>query len=83
LINSIVKTYDGEFFVGTNHGLMTYDPYNDVLQPTKLDLSNKYEIINSSIESVLIDNNKNIWLGTSSKGLIKISKKMIFIQSKT
>jgi ligand-binding sensor domain-containing protein len=23
LINSIVKTYDGEFFVGTNHGLMT------------------------------------------------------------
>ena len=75
LINSIVKTYEGEFFVGTNHGLMTYDPYNDVLQPTKLDLSNKYEIINSSIESVLIDNNKNIWLGTSSKGIIKISKK--------
>ena len=74
LINSIVKTYEGEFFVGTNHGLMTYDPYNDVLQPTKLDLSNKYEIINSSIESVVIDNNKNIWLGTSSKGLIKISK---------
>ena len=74
LINSIVKTNEGEFFVGTNHGLMTYDPYNDVLQPTKLDLSNKYEIINSSIESVVIDNNKNIWLGTSSKGLIKISK---------
>ena len=74
LINSIVKTNDGEFFVGTNHGLMTYDPYNDVLQPTKFDLSNKYEIINSSIESVVIDNNKNIWLGTSSKGIIKISK---------
>ena len=75
LINSIVKTTDGEFFVGTNQGLMTYDPFNDVLQPTKFDLSNKYEIINSSIESVLIDNNKSIWLGTSSKGLIKISKK--------
>jgi len=74
LINSIVKTNDGEFFVGTNHGLMTYDPYNDVLQPTKFDLSNKYEIINSSIESVVIDNDKNIWLGTSSKGIIKISK---------
>jgi len=75
LINSIVKTSDGQFFVGTNHGLMTFEPYSDVLQPAKFDLSNRYEVINSSIESVLIDSNKNIWLGTSSKGLIKISKK--------
>ena len=75
LINSIVKTSDGQFFVGTNHGLMAFEPYSDVLQPAKFDLSNRYEVINSSIESLLIDSNKNVWLGTSSKGLIKISQK--------
>ena len=73
LINSIVKTEDEKFIVGTNHGLMTFDPYNNTLQLTKLDLKDKYETIESSIESMLIDNNKTIWLGTSSKGLIKIN----------
>ena len=52
---------------------MTFDSYNNTLQLTKLDLKDKYETIESSIESMLIDNNKTIWLGTSSKGLIKIN----------
>ena len=72
LINSIVKTYDGSYIVGTNHGLMSYDPYNNVLQLAKFDSENKYETITSSIESIIIDKNKTIWLGTSSKGLMKL-----------
>jgi len=73
LINSIVKTEDEKFIVGTNQGLMTFDPYNSTLQLTKFDLNDKYETVESSIESILIDNNKTLWLGTSSKGLIKIT----------
>ena len=73
LINSIVKTHDSKFIVGTNHGLMTFDPFNNVLQIAKFDSNSRYETIKSSIESILIDDNKTIWLGTSSKGLIKIS----------
>ena len=73
LINSIVKTHETKFIVGTNQGLMSFDPYNNILQTAKFDLNTRYETIKSSIESILIDKNKTIWLGTTSNGIIKIS----------
>ena len=59
--------------MGTNQGLMSFDPYNNILQTAKFDLNTRYETIKSSIESILIDKNKTIWLGTTSNGIIKIS----------
>lgn len=72
-INSIVKSSDGRYLVGTNHGLMVYDHYNEVLQLFKFDLDSKYKTIETSIESIIIDKDNSIWLGTSDKGLIKVS----------
>ena len=72
-INSIVKSSDGRYLVGTNHGLMLYDHYNEVLQLFKFDLDSKYKTIETSIESIIIDKDNSIWLGTSDKGLIKVS----------
>jgi ligand-binding sensor domain-containing protein len=74
-INAIVKNSNGIYLVGTNHGLMSFDPYKGIFALAKFDLENKYESINSSIESILIDKNKSIWLGTTNKGVIKLSLK--------
>ena len=53
LINSIVKTEDEKFIVGTNQGLMTFDPYNSTLQLTKFDLNDKYDRDTSIFHFVL------------------------------
>tara|TARA_B110000261_G_scaffold49160_1_gene58060 strand:- start:1399 stop:5526 length:4128 start_codon:yes stop_codon:yes gene_type:complete len=74
-INAIVKNSNGIYLVGTNHGLMSFDPYKGIFALAKFDLENKYESINLSIESILIDKNKSIWLGTTNKGVIKLSLK--------
>ncbi|MCH1547290.1 MAG: hypothetical protein L7S44_01855, partial [Flavobacteriaceae bacterium] len=74
LVNSIAKSLDNKFFIGTNHGLMIYDQYAETMELAKFDLSSKYEKITKSIESIIIDRQNTIWLGTSQKGLIKISR---------
>ena len=80
LINSIVKSTDSKFFIGTNHGLMIYDQYLETIELAKFDILSKYEKITKSIESIVIDNQNTIWLGTSNKGLIKISNNNEFYQ---
>jgi len=75
LINSIIKSSNGRYFVGTNHGLMLYDHYNEILQLAKFDLDNRYKTIETSIESIVIDKDNSMWLGTSDEGLIKVSSK--------
>ncbi len=75
LINSIIKSSNGRYLVGTNHGLMIYDHYNEILQLAKFDLDSRYKTIETSIESIVIDNDNSMWLGTSDEGLIKVSSK--------
>ena len=72
LINTIVKTSNGRFLIGTNHGLMTFDPYNEVLQLAKFNTESGYETINNSIESMLVAKDNSIWIGTFSSGLFRI-----------
>lgn len=72
LINSIVKTSNGRFLIGTNHGLMTFDPYNEVLQLAKFNTENGYESINNSIESMITTSDNSIWIGTFASGLSRI-----------
>ena len=73
LINSIIKSSNGGYLVGTNHGLMQYDHYNEILQLAKFDLDSRYKTIETSIESIIIDKDNSMWLGTSDEGLIKVS----------
>ena len=54
---------------------MLYDHYNEILQLAKFDLDSKYKTIETSIESIVIDKDNSMWLGTSDEGLIKVSSK--------
>ena len=72
LINAIVKSSNGRFLIGTNHGLMTFDPYNEVLQLAKLNTVTGYETIDKSIESLHVAKDNSIWIGTFSSGLLRI-----------
>ena len=72
LINAIVKSSNGRFLIGTNHGLMTFDPYNEVLQLAKLNTVSGYETIDKSIESLHVAKDNSIWIGTFSSGLLRI-----------
>jgi signal transduction histidine kinase/DNA-binding response OmpR family regulator/ligand-binding sensor domain-containing protein len=59
---------------------MIYDQYAETMELAKFDLSSKYGKITKSIESIIIDRQNTIWLGTSQKGLIKISRNNDFYQ---
>lgn len=73
LINTIVKLSNGRVLIGTNDGLMTFDPYSEVLQLAKFDTENGgYESIDISIESMLVAKDNSIWIGTFSSGLIRL-----------
>ena len=63
-INTIEKSKNGRFLIGTNQGLMTFDPYNEVLQLAKFNTKNGYDTIKMSIESMLIADDNSIWIGT-------------------
>jgi len=71
-INAIIKSPNGRFLIGTNQGLMTFDPYNEILQLAKFSTKNGFDSVNNSIESMLLAKDKSIWLGTFSSGLIKL-----------
>ena len=72
-INAIVKSANGRFLVGTNKGLMTFNPYDEKLLLANFNTQGKTEVIENSIESLLIDKDKSIWAGTFSSGLFKIT----------
>lgn len=71
-INSILKTVNGSILIGTNIGLMLYDPLEDKFELAKFETLNGFETITSSIHSIIISKNKSIWLGTFSDGLLEI-----------
>lgn len=74
LINAIIKSANGRFLIGTNYGLMTFDPYSEILQLAKFNTHNGYDTINDYVESLLVAKDKSIWIGTQSSGLIKLSE---------
>lgn len=74
LINTIVKSPNGRFLIGTSHGLMTFDPYNEVLQLAKFSTKNESNTLNISIESMLVAKDNSVWIGSFSSGLFRISE---------
>ena len=75
-INAIVKSKNGRFLIGTNQGLMTFDPYNEVLRLAKFNTKTGYDTIKKSIESMMVAADNSIWIGTFSSGLIRIDDKL-------
>ena len=74
LINTIIKSPSGKYLIGTNYGLMTYDPYKEELELAKIDTGNGYDFINKSIQSMILAKDNSIWIGTFSSGLFKLTE---------
>ncbi len=64
----------GKVYAGTDLGVREYDPKTNSLKPSLIKMNGKNTSISNNIESLVIDNNDNIWAGTVSNGLFKVNK---------
>jgi len=64
----------GKIYVGTNIGVREYDPKTNSLKPSLFKVNGKNTQLSNNIESLVIDNEDNMWAGTVSSGLFKLSK---------
>ena len=67
-IRSMVDRKDGYFYIGSDAGLYIMDNARETF--TLFDMkSDNGEIINSAVNSLLIDKKGNLWIGTMHKGI--------------
>jgi signal transduction histidine kinase/ligand-binding sensor domain-containing protein/DNA-binding response OmpR family regulator len=80
-INCLAKDHKGLIYVGTSFGLKVLYPHATAVMNAK-DGSGK-PLVSQYIESVVIDKNQNLWLGTFYNGLIKLvtNKKSFTVES--
>lgn len=71
-VNSLQKARDGKIYVGTSIGLKEFDSTRGTLKSTIFNTKNGFTSIDSGIESLLIDEQYNFWIGTLTDGVIKI-----------
>ena len=70
-INCFVKSKKGILYLGTDLGVLEYDSKNNIVKQATW---NKKNIsVTDPIEALYIDANENLWIGTISNGLLKIS----------
>jgi signal transduction histidine kinase/ligand-binding sensor domain-containing protein/DNA-binding response OmpR family regulator len=70
LINCISKDKKGSIYLGTNIGLKLYDPKNNEVKKVISNSGNS--LFSASIESLLFDNQHNLWIGSGYNGLLKL-----------
>lgn len=63
----------GEIYVATDRGIKRYDYKTNTLRPATFRSKEDTILINNPTESLLIDSENNIWLGTETDGLLKVS----------
>jgi len=73
--NAMEKGTNGKIYMGTSNGLMLYDENNEVLNRYTSNQipSEDLQKARNNIESLLIDKNNNLWIGTWTNGLLKLS----------
>jgi len=65
-INGFLELEDGRFFLTSrNNGLHLYNPKNDSVISFLPDEEDKYSLSGNETTCILMDNNGNIWIGTS------------------
>lgn len=74
-INSLKIDKNGTVYAGTNIGLKEYDPDAHILRPTEFHTKNGSSTIDVPVQTLLIDEQNNIWIGSISTGLYKVHKK--------
>ena len=70
-INCFVKSKKGNVYLGTDLGVLEYDSRNNKVQQATW--NTKKISVTDPIESLYIDVNEDLWIGTISNGLLKIS----------
>lgn len=71
-VNDIKTTQRGAVLVGSNRGLLKYNPLSNELDHAKFTTLKDAEIIKKSIQSILTNKDGSVWLGTVNNGLIEI-----------
>ena len=71
-INQIVKDKNGKVYIGSNLGLFHYNDADNSMSLAVFDTKNGLDHVKNAIESIVIDKNGSIWLGTFSEGIIKV-----------
>lgn len=64
-IKCSAKTKDGKLWFGTTNGLTVFNPLNEMFQTFSSDQKTALQI-----ESISIDPQQNLWIGTSGKGIL-------------
>ena len=72
VINCIVDDGHGHMLVGTNQGLYRYLDEDNMLVPMQFETAIGTQTVPNQIQSLLIDKQKHLWIGTYSDGLIHI-----------
>lgn len=80
-INCFVKNKEGLLYIGTDLGLIKYDSRSNKVKTDSWNTQKNK--ITYPIESLYLDANENLWIGTISNGLIKISVNQKTIQIDT
>jgi len=73
LVNSLVTDKNGKIFAGTIEGLFEYSFADKRFVPSKFKTAQDTIVISKPIQSLLLDIDGSLWVGTMADGLIKIS----------
>jgi signal transduction histidine kinase/ligand-binding sensor domain-containing protein len=66
IITDFLELEDGRVFMTTrSDGLYLYDPKNDSVSSFLYDENDKFSLSSNGLNSILMDHNGNIWIGTS------------------
>lgn len=72
LIHDIKKDISKRIWVATNLGLFQFDSDEFILKRVKAQDQKSSKLLEKNILSILVDNQSNIWLGTTSSGILKL-----------
>jgi len=75
---NIDRDDSGVFWLATyGQGLLSFDPSTKKLNRYRHDSANKYSIASDVLQSVLVDREQNIWIGTFNYGFDQLKKQSI------
>lgn len=73
-INAFAKNAKGHVYAATNLGLKLFNDNKNILEDAVFVFENDSIKISEPLESIIIDDNDHIWLGTNTNGVIKITE---------
>lgn len=72
LIRQLI-VYSGKIYAATTKGLMVFNEKENLFQLAEFNTEEGLRTITAELESLLVDKDNNLWLGTTKEGLFKIN----------